>query len=333
MKVYKGLPHQKGYGLPALLPLLKFGVPVAAGLVGELAGGLIKRRFQKGRGIGDFLKGQVARLDSKIRGTASDIGDVLKGKVGQIDRRIRRTAKRGVQNLYGKAMRAASGKPHMQDFIQALGNTGVDVADRNRSLAQGLRHYGTHALKLTGNRLIEQKLNPILSKPVIGPILRSTVMPVVRRKVDSAIEGVVHKVLGQRGKGVATNLLKAGFKAAGPMMKSGIKAIFRRGVKKQLKRGAKKLAQTAAEQAISSATKAGMDVLQGKNVKQAVQQRTAEALSNTSQVAKQTVNKTSQATKKAVKRAAAPILARSAALDLTPVPVKRKKKRAGDIFD
>ena len=282
---------------------------MAGGLLGELVGGLIKRKFQKGSGIGDILKAKVAQIDSKIRGTA----------------------KRGVRSMYGRAMRATGGKPHLQDAVQALGNTGLDFIDRKKSLAQGLRHYGTHALKLTGNRLIEQKLNPILSKPVIGSILRSTMMPVVRGTVNDAIEGVVQKVLGQRGKGVTANLLKAGAKAVGPVMKSGIKAIFRRGVKKQLQRGAKRLAQTAAEQAISGATQAGMDILQGKNVKHAVRERTAQALSNTSQVAKRTVNKTKQGTKKAVKRnydqmvAAAPILARSAAMDLAPVPVKRKK--------
>ena len=132
MKVYKGLTHQKGYGLPALLPLLKFGVPVAAGLLGELVGGLIKRRFQKGSGIGDVLKAKVAQIDSKIRGTASDIGDVLKSKVGQIDRRIRGTAKRGVRSMHGRAMRATGGKPHLQDAVQALGNTGLDFIDKKK---------------------------------------------------------------------------------------------------------------------------------------------------------------------------------------------------------
>ena len=133
-----------------------------------------------------------------------------------------------------------------------------------------------------------------------------------------------------------TDLLKRGIKGVGPMMKSGIKAIFRGGVKRQVQKGSKKLAQTAAEQAISGATKAGIDVLRGKNVKKAVQQRTAQALSNTSQATKQAVNRTTQATKRAVKRkynemtARAPDLAR----DLIPVPVNRKKKkRAGDIFD
>ena len=146
----------------------------------------------------------------------------------------------------------------------------------------------------------------------------------------------MQKVLGQRGKGVVTDLLKKGIKGVSPMMKSGIKVIFRRGVKKHVQKGARKLAQTAAEQAISGATKAGIDVLRGKNAKQAVQQRTAQALSYT----KRTVNRTTQAAKKAVKisydqmAAAAPILARTTTQDLLPVPVKRKKKkRAGDIFD
>ena len=331
MKVYKGLLRQKGYqqqGKGILGSVLKFGVPVVGGLLGELVGGLIKNKIQKGSGIRDLFRSNVERLDRKIRGAA----------------------KRGLQGLYGKAMKAASGKANLQDAIQALGNTGIDFIDKKKSLSQGLRQYGTHALNLTANRMIEQKLNPFLSKPVVGPILRKTLMPLVRRKVDTAIQGAVQNVLGQRGKGVVGDFLKRGIKGVGPMMKSGIKAIFRRGVKKQVQKGAKKLAQTAAEQAISGATKAGIDVLRGKNVKQAVRQRMAQALSNTSQVAKRTVNKTRQATKQAVNRttqaakkavkrkynemaAAAPILA-NAALDLRPVPVKRKKrKRAGDIFD
>ena len=184
--------------------------------------------------------------------------------------------------------------------------------------------------------MIEQKLReklPILQAPIVGSILNKTMMPLVRKKVNTAIEGAVQKALGQRGKGAVTDLLKRGIKGVGPLMKSGIKAIFRRGVKKQVQRGARKLAQTAAEQAIRGATKAGMDVLRGKNMKQAVQQRTAQALSNTSKVATQFLNKTTQATMKAVKRSydqmAAPILAKMP----IKTPVARKKKRTGDIFD
>ena len=120
MKVHKGLPHQKGYGIVG--SLLKFGVPVVGGLLGELVGGLIKGKIQKGSGIGYVLKAKVAQIDSKIRGAA----------------------RRGVQNIHRRAMRAASGKPNLQSGIQALGNTAIDLIDKKRSLAQGLRHYGTY---------------------------------------------------------------------------------------------------------------------------------------------------------------------------------------------
>ena len=174
MKVFKGLTHQKGYGI--LGSLLKFGVPIVGGLLGELAGGFINKKIQKGSGLGDVLKAKVAQIDSKIRGAA----------------------RRGTQSLYDKAMRATSGKANLQDAIQALGNTGLDFINKKKSLAQGLRHYGTHALKLTGNRLLEQKLNPILSKPIVGSILRKTVMPIVRGKVNTAIEGAVQKFRPER---------------------------------------------------------------------------------------------------------------------------------------
>ena len=115
---------------------------------------------------------------------------------------------------------------------------------------------------------------------------------------------------------MATNLLKAGAKVVGPLMKSGARAIFRRGVKKQVQKGAKKLAQTAAEQSISGANKAGIDILRGKSAEQAVQQRT------------------SQAVKRTYDQMAAPILAKTGPKIPVKTPVKlKKRKRAGDIFD
>ena len=84
-------------------------------------------------------------------------------------------------------MRAASGRVPHQSAVQALGNTAMDLIDGKRSLAQGLRHYGTHALKQVGNNLVEQKMRqnlPILNAPLIGSILNKTMMPLVRRKVD-----------------------------------------------------------------------------------------------------------------------------------------------------
>lgn len=98
-------------------------------------------------------------------------------------------------------MRAAGDRASLQTGIAALKNTAMDVLNKNRSLAQGLRHYRTHALKLTGNNVIEQKLRPILHAPVVGPTLHKRAMLIVRKTVNSDIEGAVSKVLGQREKG------------------------------------------------------------------------------------------------------------------------------------
>ena len=106
-------------------------------------------------------------------------------------------------------------------------------------------------------------------------------MPLVRRKVDSAIEGAVQKVLGLRGKGLVTDLVKVEAKGVGPLMKSGARAILSRGVKNQLQKGVQQLVQTGAEQAIKSAAAVGTDILKGKNAKQAVQQRTSQAVKRT----------------------------------------------------
>ena len=134
--------------------------------------------------------------------------------------------------------------------------------------------------------------------------------------MDSAIEGVAQKVLGQRGKGVVTDLLKVGAKGVGPLIKSEARAILSRGVEKQLQKGAQQLVRTGAEQAIRSAAQAGTDILKGKNAKQAVQQRT------------------SQAVKRTYDQMTAPILAKTGPRIPAKVPVKRKKRnRAGDIFD
>ena len=74
--------------------------------------------------------------------------------------------------------------------------------------------------------------------------------------------------------------------------------------------------QTGAEQAIKSAAAVGTDILKGKNAKQAVQQRT------------------SQAVKRTYDQMATPILAKTGPRIPAKVPVKRKKRqRTGDIFD
>lgn len=135
---------------------------------------------------------------------------------------------------------------------------------------------------------------PIVKARLIGSILNKTMIPLVRRKVDSAIEGAVQKVLGQRGKGMLSNIMKIGAKGMAPLMK------------RQLQKGAKQLAGAGAQQAIQSAAQAGADILKGKTAKQALQQRT------------------SQAVKRTYDQMAGPILAESG-------PKKKKKRK--DIFD
>ena len=88
--------------------------------------------------------------------------------------------------------------------------------------------------------------------------------------------------------------MKIGAKGMAPLMK------------RQLQKGAKQLAVAGAQQAIQSAAQAGADILKGKTAKQALQQRT------------------SQAVKRTYDQMAGPILAKSG-------PEKKKKRK--DIFD
>ena len=220
MEVHGGLLRQRGHGLLGIL--LKVRVPVigsaVAPLIGDAAVGLIKKIRQKGRGF---------------------LGDTLKGALFKGEKALRGYARRGVQKIYGSVMRAASGRTFLGG-IQALGNTSMDVIDKKLSLAQGLRHYGTHSLKQSGNTLVEQQLRqnvPVLNAPLIGPILNKTMMSLVKRKVNTAIENAVNKALGQTGKGLVTDLLKMGAKGVGPLMKSGVKAVLSRGVKNNCRKG------------------------------------------------------------------------------------------------
>ena len=91
-----------------------------------------------------------------------------------------------------------------------------------------------------------------------------------------------------------SNIMKIGAKGMAPLMK------------RQLQKGAKQLAVAGAQQAIQSAAQAGADILKGKTAKQALQQRT------------------SQAVKRTYDQMAGPLLAKSG-------PKKKKKRK--DIFD
>ena len=131
MKVYRGILRQRGYGFGSLL---KLGIPLLGGIGGELLGGVIKKKFRKG--LGNTIAGVYHRGKETLKGMV---------RVKALD-------------LYHWGMRAASGRVPHQSAVQALGNTAMDLMDGKRSLAQGLRHYGTHALKQVGNNLVEQQM-------------------------------------------------------------------------------------------------------------------------------------------------------------------------------
>ena len=156
MEVHRGLLRQRGHGL--LGTLLKMGVPMIGSTVAPL--------------IGDAARGLIKKIRQKESGT---IGDSVRGLV-------RKGLHKGIIAVHDRAMKAAGNKAPIQTGIAALGNMAMDVLHKKRTLPQALRHYGTHALKLSGNNLIENKLRPILKTPVVGPILHNTVMPIVRRK-------------------------------------------------------------------------------------------------------------------------------------------------------
>ena len=65
MKVYRGILRQRGYGFGALL---KLGIPLLGGIGGELLGGVIKKKFQKGKGLGNTIAGVYHRGKEKLKG-------------------------------------------------------------------------------------------------------------------------------------------------------------------------------------------------------------------------------------------------------------------------
>lgn len=164
----------------------------------------------------------------------------------------------------------------------------IDRLDRKGTFVQGLRKYGTQAVKDIGVNAVEQKLRqnlPILRAPIVGSILNKTMMPLVRRKVGSAIDNAVNQVLGQRGKGMVSDLVKVGVRQLPALMKTGARALLRTGVRQGpriLRKGARELALAGSRQALKSAAQAGMDVVTGKkSLKNAVQTRGRQALRRT----------------------------------------------------
>ena len=105
------------------------------------------------------------------------------------------------------------------------------------------------------------------------------------RKVRSPIDNAVNQVLGQRGKGMVSDLVKVGVRQLPALMKTGARALLRTGVRQGpriLRKGARELALAGSRQALKSAAQAGMDVVTGKkSLKNAVQTRGRQALRRT----------------------------------------------------
>lgn len=179
-------------------------------------------------------------------------------------------------------------KTGVKHGIVVAGNAAFDSLNNKGTFLQELRRHGTRTLRNVGVHAVEQQLRrnlPILRAPIVGSVLNKTLMPVVRRKVGTAIDNTVNKILGQRGKGFATELIRAGAKHLPHLMKHGTKALMKKGVQhapRVLRKGAHELVKTVTQQALQSAAKTGFDVLnQKKSLKQALKARGLQAIHRT----------------------------------------------------
>lgn len=186
--------------------------------------------------------------------------------------------------------------------------------------------------------LLRQKL-PLMGSPIIGSVLSNKVIPMIKNKLASAIERKVNLLMPnqwgsgtrkrrrrrkQRGEGVVSDLVKGGMKQLPKLFKKGTQALMKRGIKKGIKRGiqrgAKKIIKEGTKQAIQTAAKTGIDVLKGKNIKEASVARAIQGI----QKAEQNLGKT------------LPILAKGGPTKKRKRTIKvgtGKKARLMDIFD
>lgn len=284
MDYHRGLLRRRGHGF--LGPLLKLGLPLVgsavAPLLGDLAGGLVKKikHRQKGSGF--------------------------------VTNALKTAAKHG---------------------ILVTGNAAIDSLNNKGKFMQGLRRHGTQTLRNVGVHAVEQQLRrnlPILRAPIVGSVLNKTLMRVVRRKVGTAIDNTVNKILRQKGKGFATELIRTGAKHVPHLMKHGTKALMKKGVQQAprfLRKGAHDLVKTGTQQALQSAAQAGFDVLnQNGSLKQVVKSRGLQAVHRTGR----TMKKKYLPPKQGIVLARGGPHKRKRKRTKTPAA---KKSRTADIFD
>lgn len=214
---------------------------------------------QRGHG---FL-GPLLKLGLPLVGSA--VVPLLGDLAGGLLKKIRHRQK-------GRGFVTNALKTGVKHGIVVAGNAAFDSLNNKGTFLQGLRRHGTRTLRNVGVHAVEQQLRrnlPILRALIVGSVLNKTLMPVVRRKVGTTIDNTVNKILGQRGKGFATELIRAGAKHLPHLMKHGTKALMKKRVQhapRVLRKGAHELVKTGTQQALQSAAKAGFDVLDKKKI-------------------------------------------------------------------
>lgn len=177
--------------------------------------------------------------------------------------------------------------------ILVTGNDALDSLNNKGTFMQGLKRHGTQTLRNVRFHVVEQQLRrnlSILRAHTVGSVLNKTLMPVVRRKVGTAIDNTVNKILGQRDKDFATEPIRTEAKHLPHLMKHGTKALMKKGVQQAprfFRKRAHELLKTGTKQALQSAAQTGFDDLYRKgSLKQAVNVRGLQAVHRTGKTMK-----------------------------------------------
>lgn len=303
---HRGLLRQKGFGLVG--SLLKIGGPLVTGalgpVLGEVLGGLVRKK-QRGKGIiGDVLKGGYEVTKNAIIDRFKNKVPFMEGLRTRTKNRLKRFAiplvdRQLMRNVPG--MRA----PFVGDLLRnkvlpLVKNKVANLIDTNVN-----RFLGGQTGKGRRRKRRKQRGRGVVTDLLKGGIKGSKA---VKDLIKGGIKGGIKQL---------PQLLKRGTKG---LIRSGVKE----GVKQGLKKGAQDLVKEGTRQAIQSAAQAGLDALEGKkSLKEAVLNRGLEGLQKTGQTMEN-------------KLLSSPILAKGGPHKRKRRKVKigtGKKARIVDIFD
>lgn len=248
---YRGLLRQKGFGI-SIGALLKIGGPLVTGalgpVIGEVLGGLVRKK-QTGRGIiGDVLKGGYEV-------TKNSIIDRFKNKVPLMEGLRTRTKNR-------------------------LKRFAIPLVDR-----QLMRNVPGIRAPFVGD-LLRKKVLPLVKNKVAN-LIDTNVDKFLGGQIGKGRRRKRRKQRG-RGvvTDLIKGGMKGGIKQLPQLLKRGTRGLIRSGVKEGvktgLKKGAQELVKEGTRQAIQSAAQTGLDALGGKkSLKEAVLDRGLEGLQKT----------------------------------------------------